>query len=155
MKNIRIAFWLLATLCVAASCNKSSLLGSELFESDKLNLQFTDSLTIRAVNETSDSVIMSSGGIAFYDLLPLGWLRDSIFGSQEAAIYSNFLNVTSPDTSTFPTATIDSVRLILPYNGSNIYGDTTLEQKVSVFRLTTELKSDIIFSNRGSPWDPS
>lgn len=151
MKNTWIAFIGLAIfITIAVSCNKTSLVGAELFENDKLNLQFTDTLTVNALNDAPTSFVMSIKNATSYDFLPIGNVPDASFGKFEAAIYSKF-GTTNASLPPFPmgdTAIVDSVRLILPYSAANVYGDTTATQKFVVYRLTEELKSDTIYSDR-------
>ena len=155
MKNTWIALVGLAVvLMVAASCNKTSLLGSELFETDKLNLKFTDTLSVNLLNDAPTPVLMSVLGVVPYDNLSIGNVNDAYFGKTESTIYANFGtrgNTTLPDFITAYPEFIDSVRLILPYVASGTYGDTLATQKFSVYRLTTELKADTIYSDKTFP----
>ncbi len=151
MKNIWIALVGL-TVCIAigASCNKTSLVGAELFENDKLNLQFTDTLSINALTDAPTPILMYVKGATPYDNLPIGNANDAYFGKFESSIYAQFglKDVTAPIFPSLDTAKIDSIRLILPYAGSvYVYGDTTVSQKFVVYRLTKELKADTIYSN--------
>jgi Domain of unknown function (DUF4270) len=155
MKNTWIAFVGLAIcLTLAAACNKTTLVGAELFESDKLNLQTTDTLSINALNDAPEPVLMYLKSIGAYDVLPLGNMPDAYFGNLESSLYMQFglQNIAVPP---FPTLSqdsvrVDSIRLILPY-AAGTYGDTTATQKFSVYRLTSELKADTIYSNKIFP----
>ena len=153
MKNTWIALIGLAVvLTVAASCNKTSLLGSELFETDKLNLKFTDTLSLNLLNDAPTPVLMSVKGAVAYDNLCIGNVADPYFGNTESTIYANFGTrgtsvLVYPDFLSVATAIVDSVRLILPY-GTAVYGDTTTAQKLSAYRLTEELKGDTIYSDK-------
>jgi Domain of unknown function (DUF4270) len=152
MKNIWTAFVGLAVcLTIAASCNKTSLIGAELFENDKLNLKFTDSLKISALNEAPTRVVMMVKGVLPYDNLSVGNVPDAFFGSTESSIYANFGTRNNQGLPTFlsvPTAIVDSVRLIMPYTPVAIYGDTMTPQKLVVYRLTDELVGDTIYSDQ-------
>jgi Domain of unknown function (DUF4270) len=151
MKNIWIAFVGLAVcLTIAASCNKTSLIGAELFENDKLNLQFTDTLSINALTDAPTSVLMSVKDASGYDNLAVGNVPDAYFGKLESAIYANFgiRNATQPTFPSLDSAVIDSVRLVMPYYAGGTYGDTTATQKLVVYRLTEELKGDTIYSDK-------
>ncbi len=155
MKNTWIALVGLAVvLMVAASCNKTSLLGSELFDNDRLNLKFTDTVSINLLNDAPRSVLMAVKGAVGYDNLCVGNVPDAYFGKTESAIYANFGtrgNTALPDFIRTYAGVIDSVRLVLPYVASGTYGDTTATQKLSVYRLTTELKADTIYSDKIFP----
>ena len=153
MKNTWIALVGLAVvLTIAASCNKTSLLGSELFETDKLNLKFTDTLTINVLNDAPAPVLMSVKGAVPFDNLCVGNVPDAYFGKTESTIYANFGTrgtgvIVYPDFLSVSTAIVDSVRLILPY-ATGTYGDTTATQKLSAYRLSEELKADTIYSDK-------
>jgi Domain of unknown function (DUF4270) len=151
MKNIWIAFVGLAVcLTITASCNKTSLLGSELFENDKLNLTFTDTLSINALNDAPAPVLMHIKNIVDYDNLPIGNMPDAYFGTLQSTIYAQFglQNVSAPIFPSLDSAKIDSVRFIMPYYASGTYGDTTATQKLVVYRLTEQLKADTIYSDK-------
>jgi Domain of unknown function (DUF4270) len=151
MKNIWIAFVGLAVcLTITASCNKTSLLGSELFENDKLNLTFTDTLSINALNDAPAPVLMHIKNIVGYDNLSIGNMPDAYFGTLQSTIYAQFglQNITAPIFPSLDSAKIDSIRFIMPYYASGTYGDTMATQKFSVYRLTDELKADTIYSNK-------
>jgi Domain of unknown function (DUF4270) len=156
MKNIRIFLFLsIAVSLLTLACNKASLLGSDLFESDKLNLKFTDSLAISAINDIQDVVPMYENGGIQSVTLPVGRMVDNFFGTTESQIYANFSNSTN-FSSIVKDSTIDSVRLVLPYYAPFVYGDTTVEQELAVYRLTERLtgdniKSDKTFAHEATP----
>ena len=148
MKNILIAFSAFALLLTSISCNESSLLGADLFEGEKLNLTFTDTLTINAVSEKVDSVLVYSTSPYYYDSLPFGKVNDPIFGLTESRIYTQLrFDVTSLPAIPFATAVLDSAFLDLVYSPTRIYGDTLAQQTVNVYRLTESIPSENIYSN--------
>jgi Domain of unknown function (DUF4270) len=151
MKNTWIAlFGLAVCLTIAASCNKTSLVGAELFENDKLNLQFTDTLTINALTDAPAPVMMYFKNATPIDNLPIGNMPDAYFGKLESTIYANFgtRNYALPDFLGTSVEVIDSVRLILPYSAIGTYGDTTAVQKLTVYQLQNELKGDTLYSDQ-------
>ena len=152
MKNILIAFSAFALLLTSLSCNDSSLLGADLFEGEKLNLTFTDTLTINAVSETVDSVLLYSTAPYYYDSVPFGRMNDPIFGLTESRIYSKLVfDTSSLSTIDYATVTIDSAFLDLVYSPSRFYGEEsalqTTQQTVGIYRLTEDLPSENIYSN--------
>lgn len=151
MKNILLVLSALALFLTSISCNESSLLGADLFEGEKLNLQFTDTLTINALTEKTDSVLVYSTAPYYYDSLPCGKVNDPFFGLTEARIYSQFrFDSTIIPTVNLSVAVIDSAFLDLVYNGSpsRIYGDTLNPQTLGIYRLTQAIPSETIYSNR-------
>jgi Domain of unknown function (DUF4270) len=145
MKNIILSLAALsAILLFNSSCNESTLLGAGLFDKENLDLVFTDSLSMNALSETNDSVIVNSGGVSFV-YLPIGKVKDATFGMYEARAYTE-LDTTSP--YNFSGGTIDSVVFVMAYNANGIYGDTTQSQKLSLFRLAESMKTGNIYSNQ-------
>jgi hypothetical protein len=138
MKNIILALtFLSAILLFNSSCNDSTLLGADLFKNELLDLTFTDSLSISGISETNDSVIVNSGG-SFINL-PIGKVKDLTFGSYEARAYTE---LDSTSAYNFATGKIDSVVFIMGYNAGGVYGDTNEIQKLSLYRLTENMKVD-------------
>ena len=148
MKNILLAFG--ATLAVlltlsTVSCSDASQLGADLFISDTLNLKFTDTLTINAVTDPVDSILVQTADGGFTNML-LGNVADPTFGNTDARIYTQLTTGSAlPDFSFVEsfTAYVDLV-----YNPRRVYGDTSSLQRVNVYRLTDTISIDDIFSNK-------
>ena len=155
MKNILFALAVISAVFTNTSCSDPSLLGADLFNNEKLNLQFTDTLTINAVNEPADSFIVNTKTTASLDYLLLGNVADPVFGPTEAQIFSQFRfsGVTTP--TEVATADSFSVYLELYYNSANVYGDTTANQKVSVYRLTEEIPDETLYSSKVFKSEPT
>ncbi len=151
MKNILIAFSAFTLLITSISCNESSLLGADLFEGEKLNLTFTDTLTINAVSENVDSVLVYSTSPYYYDSLPFGKVNDPIFGLTESRIYTQLrFDFMSLPAIPFATVVLDSAFLDLVYSPTRIYGDTLAQQTLNVYRLTESIPTENIYSNRST-----
>jgi Domain of unknown function (DUF4270) len=153
MKNILITLCAFVLLLTSISCNETSLLGADLFEGEKLNLTFTDTLSINAVSETLDSVLVYSTSPYYYDSVPFGRVNDPIFGLTESRIYSKLLFDTSALSAIdLATVIIDSSFLDLVYSPSRFYGEEaalqTTQQTVGIYRLTEDIPSENIYSNR-------
>jgi Domain of unknown function (DUF4270) len=144
MKNIILALTALsAILLFNSSCNESTLLGSELFENENLKLVATDSLSINALTDTNDSVVVNSSGSFVF--LPIGKVKDLTFGTYEARAYTE---LDSTSAYNFAGGRIDSVVFIIGYNAAGVYGDTTQTQKLSIYRLTENIKTGTIYSSQ-------
>ena len=148
MKNIFFALAVLAAIFSTTSCSDPSLLGADLFKDEKLNLQFTDTLSINAITEPADSFIVNTKTTASLDNLLLGNVVDPVFGTADAQIYSQFRYAGGSVPTTVTTADSFTVYLELYYNSANVYGDTTAEQKVSVYRLTEEIPDETLYSSK-------
>ena len=142
MKNLFIASVSLIVFLIVGACNKSSQLGANLFDGDKLNLTFSDTLiTVTAETENPDSVsvlnISAAGATTSLSTLPLGKMYDNVFGVTDARIFSNFYYNTTARIALEGGVNyiLDSVKFVLAYNGADTYGDTTDVQNISLFRL--------------------
>ncbi len=148
MKNILFTLAVLTAVFTNTSCSDPSLLGADLFNNEKLNLQFTDTLTINAVNEPADSFIVNTKTTASLDYLLLGNVADPVFGPTEAQIFSQFRYSGASTPTEVATADSFSVYLELYYNSANVYGDTLADQKVSVYRLTEDIPDETLYSSK-------
>ena len=148
MKNILFALAVISAVFTNTSCSDPSLLGADLFKDEKLNLQFTDTLTINAVNEPADSFVVNTKTTASLDYLLLGNVADPVFGPTEAQIFSQFRFSGVATPTDVATADSFSVYLELYYNSANVYGDTLADQKVSVYRLTEEIPDETLYSSK-------
>ena len=131
-----------ALLFIFPSCTKPTLIGAELFENNTLNVQFTDTVTLKAFSEKPDSVVTfsanwstSSSGDAHYGSMLLGCFKDPTFGASKAYIYTQ---LEPKDSVNYPAnvVKVDSVAMYLPYNRAYVYGDTTQPLTLSIYRLT-------------------
>ncbi len=146
MKNIVVASVISFVLIAFASCTKSSELGLNIFATDQINALFTDTLSISAVNESSDSILMYNYGNSPFDSLLVGKINDSLFGLQQSQIFFKPLSLNVPNLG---AAVFDSVVMVLGYSVANNYGDTTDLQNFEVYRLTEDMaNTDIIYSNK-------
>jgi hypothetical protein len=144
MKNIILSLASLSVILLFnSSCNDSTLLGSDLFKDENLKLISTDSLSLNALTETNDSVVVSSGGTFVF--LPIGTVKDLIFGTYEARAYTELDSTT---TYNFAGGKIDSVVFVMGYNADGVYGDTTQTQKLSLYRLTEKIRTGSIYSSQ-------
>lgn len=140
-----LAFFLLTLF----SCNDPTTIGSDLLAGDQLDVNFTDTLTIRAWSTRQDSIKTYdpnplSSGYAFF---PCGDFLDPIFGRSIARINARLsLNTSPPD---FRDVTVDSIVLILPYESKQAYGKFNEVFKLEVRELDEKLPdSTSFFSNR-------
>ncbi len=147
MKNIVVAGVISFFLIAIASCNKSSELGLNIFANDQINALFTDTLSISAINESSDSVLVYNYGSTPFDSLLVGRINDSLFGIQESQIFFKPLSISIP--SNLGTAVFDSIVMVLGYSVANNYGDTADLQKLEVYRLTEDMaQTNVIYSTK-------
>ncbi len=146
MKNIVVAGVISFFLIAVASCTKSSELGLNIFANDQINALFTDTLSISAINESNDSVLMYNYGSTPFDSLLVGKINDSLFGLTQSQIFFKPLSLNLPNLG---GAVFDSVVMVMGYSVANNYGDTTDMQTLEVYRLTENMAlTDVIYSNK-------
>ena len=133
---------LLLTMGLISSCDKPGSIGEDLvlMEDSKLNVTFTDTLTINAYSQTVDSVTTNK---LKYNLL--GSYYDDVFGTTTASIYTQMrLSESNVDFGANPIC--DSVILTLRYKG--FYGDTASEQTLRAYEVNEKMYIDsLYFSN--------
>lgn len=140
--NILISLALLITIGFFTSCDKPGNIGEDLvlLEDNKLNVTYTDTLTINAYSVLVDSVTTNK---LKYNLL--GSFYDGVFGTTTASIYTQ-LRLSENNVDFGANAICDSVILTLRYDG--FYGDTASEQTLRVYEVDENIYPDsIYFSN--------
>lgn len=145
MKVLLYSLVVSATLVFTFACNKATLVGSDLFVPDSINLFFKDDFDISAVTKRVDSVVTFDGASSISSLI-VGELDDPVFGKVKADAYVELNRSTTviPDfqyvvDGASLRARIDSVVLILAYNSEGFYGDTTLRHDVEISVLDEPL----------------
>jgi Domain of unknown function (DUF4270) len=142
-------FTFLILICVVFSCTKSSTLGEDFINSDKLNVRFTDTFNIEAISELKDSVLVYDDSSSFTfkpQYMTLGNVTDPVFGETNACIYSQFTPVSTP---IFKLPKVDSLYLYLSFakSGYKFYGDTSVAMNINIYRLNEELDKKKYYSN--------
>lgn len=116
-----------------SSCKKEGELTPDFAENTSFTF-FTDSIKINSNTRVGDSILADRIATGL-----LGTYKDSSFGKSTSSIYvqpllpTNFLVLGSSEEQLL----VDSVILSLSY--SNWYGDTSVSQNISVFRLDEKL----------------
>lgn len=154
MKILLYCFVVSSFLLFTFSCNKTSLVGSDLFIPDSIELFFKDDFDISAKTIRGDSIVTFDGVNSFSTLM-IGELLDPVFGTTTAEAYTD-LSLLSTSNIDFKytqdgvekQAILDSVVLILGYQPISFYGDTTLAHDIEVRLLEEDIFDvDSLFSN--------
>lgn len=115
------------------TCKKPALEDTALIPDNNFNLEFTDTLTLRAYSVREESVDVTSA-----TLCVLGFMDDPDFGKTTAGFYLPFMLVPGTDSAVFDDGPVvlDSVILYLRYFGT--YGDwsKTYPQAVTVYEMS-------------------
>lgn len=147
-KSFLIVQVMLASTLLFSGCSDPDTIGLEgLPPGDGLQTVYSDTCTI--VNQ-----IVLEDSLQTDELSEqlLGCINDASFGISTASIYAQVNLAGTPSFGTNPIA--DSLVLILGYDG--YYGDTTEQQTVNVYHLTTDMYPDsIYYSNASFAYDPT
>ena len=134
---------LLISLFLFASCNESNTLGLDLDPENAVQGALVDTLTIQTKTMADDPTptFYGASSEANPSMLPLGFIKDPVFGTSEASLA---LSVAVPN-SAFSFGTnpiIDSAVLVLPY-APQFYGDTTTSvYSIDVHQLTNNIAKE-------------
>jgi len=126
-------------LLVTTSCNEPSLIGAEVVDPDRADVELTDTLTLLATTVNGDSVQTYNSLDLLVSYL-CGNLDDPIFGNSKATINTQLRLTGQPDSTVFQNsipnneAFLDSVVLVLEYDTARFYGllNSNLDLTVSI-----------------------
>ncbi|MCB0570550.1 MAG: DUF4270 family protein [Phaeodactylibacter sp.] len=155
MKLSAALFPALAFSLLLASCADPILAGGSLLGQDKADVDFTDTLSIRASTISNDSIRtyspFTSSQLSNY---LFGTFNDPVFGKTTASIFAQvYPESRSP---VFGDITIDSIVLILPYYEDGNYGPIDDELfGMDVMRLEETLdENEEYYSNKDIAVNP-
>jgi hypothetical protein len=141
--NFITLFLLFSVLFASISCKKDmSSIGLNIKDRDDLlNAVFTDTATLIAYSVLEDS--LNTTGLVFNFL---GFVKDEIFGSTTASIYTQ-LYPSGNNVNFGDAPQLDSIVLTLRYTGA-FFGDTLNPFAIQVYELDEEISAtDTFFSN--------
>lgn len=145
-------------LILIPACTDPTEIGADLLDGDKAEVGFTDTLTVIATTEKTDSILtyfpVFTAAEAFQSY-PVGDMNDPVLGKSKAQIYAQLsLSQLLPDLEA--AAKIDSIVLVLPYDTANVYGFLNQEYGLSIHRLTEDMDEDLsYYSNDSFQSDPT
>ena len=139
----------IAAICFTYSCSKTTLVGSDLFVPDSIELFYKDDFEITAKTVRGDSVVTSEPA-TFLNSLVLGKSVDPIFGTTvaEAYIDTHLEFSLAPgfqyedENGVMKTAILDSVVLVLAYSPTQFYADSTVYHNLTVNALNEQIPSE-------------
>lgn len=147
MKQIIKALLVLMVGLWLVNCNDPTTIGSGLLDGDQLDLDFTDTITlVGKIVEDGDSIVTypGSSGLRLESFL-VGVIDDEVYGRTESSIFTNpyLTNNEIPKFARgafFPSAELDSIILVLPWDSLGTYADTLNElYSLEVFELEEPL----------------
>jgi len=130
----------LSLLIVASACNDSVLVGSELLESEELDVTYIDSLVISAKTIEGDSSVtfrkLDQDGYSTTSYM-VGSIADSEFGAASSTTYfTPTIIATYPD---FATKPLDSVVMVLTLDSLSSYGDRSAVHDLTLSVLKSRM----------------
>ncbi|HMX42034.1 MAG TPA: DUF4270 family protein, partial [Saprospiraceae bacterium] len=121
-------------LLLAAACTKSTPFGADLLNDQLADYDFTDTITVSYTVEREDSVLTSDRSFTAAYML-CGELKDPQFGNAASQIFSLVQMADLSPNFRKTTHKFDSLVMYLRYAPAGVYGDTTQQQTLRVFRL--------------------
>lgn len=133
-------------LFLTTSCNDSNLIGAEVVDPDRADVEFTDTLTLLGTSVFGDSV-RTYNSLSLLGSYLCGTLDDPILGRSESDIYTQLRLGGTPDSSVFQglsggTTKLDSVIFVLTYDTASFFGKINTEQDISVHILDEDMDNN-------------
>lgn len=134
--------------CWMSACSDPTTIGSNLIDEESLlNVQYTDTFTVRAKTILSDSVrtapivqttTAATGFVEITRPYLLGTLNDPVFGHSSASIYTQ-VRLRQNNINLGDDLQLDSIVLSLAYDPLGSYGDLTSKTDVYVYEVIEDL----------------
>ena len=121
-----------------AACNDPAAIDTDLIDQDRANVEFKNDFSLITTTVAEDSVQTYSVGNQLGSY-PCGIFNDPVFGETEASIYAQMRLVSVPD---YNNTTFDSVVLSLAYADTGLYGDSTEQVSLGVYRILEDLDGE-------------
>ena len=148
MKQIIVAlFSAFLVVLLLNACADPTGIGADLLEEDQVDVEFTDTLSLKSKIERSDSVRTYSPFLSSQlNSYLFGNFKDPVFGNTLA---SNYLQLRLEfDKVDFTNSVLDSIILVIPYDTTGIYGDISETFGMDILQVVEEMpRLDEHFSN--------
>ncbi|MFM2268484.1 MAG: hypothetical protein RL757_1925 [Bacteroidota bacterium] len=123
-----------------SACAKDLGVGNDFVDGDRLNVKFTDTLTLKTSSVPVDSVTFLQTNVGRNSLY-VGNYNDAIFGNVNAEIYTQIspnLSVAIPNFSRL--VGVDSVIFTMGYDSTRCVGNFTNNMTLELYRLKDTIK---------------
>lgn len=139
----RIVFWMaIVSMIVLSSCGNDTIVGSGLLTEEELNVEFIDTVSLKAKTIAVDSTLVFTFGNTSTQTFMMGRLEDSYFGIAESEIMATAGisgNGFNPDFEGVEQGDLDSCILVLHLDTLGVYGDPDATFDIEVFRLLEDV----------------
>ncbi len=140
-KTMACAITMLIAMLIGYACTKPTSFGGDLLDDQLADYEYTDTITMNCTLVREDNTLTTSD-INTAPYLLCGEILDPVFGKVRADIYTLFAPTSFNPDFNKATATLDSAVMYLGYDVSGVYGDTSQQQTIRVFKLTEQIKND-------------
>ncbi len=142
MSIFRTFLWI-GVVLVAAACSKSTLVGSELLENERADVQYVDSLDLRFTTVVDDSVQTFPASLdRRRENYLLGQISDPVFGTSASEIYMHIGLGFSSNPLNLLSGEIDSVVLYMEYDTNGLYGEQGVPVSIEVRQMLESMDID-------------
>ena len=139
----RFVFWMAVVGIVAlTSCGNDTIVGSGLLSEEELNVEFIDTVSLKAKTIAVDSTLVFNFGNTSTQTFMMGRLDDPYFGVVESEVIATAGvsgNGFLPNFDDVELGDLDSCILVLHLDTLGVYGDPDATFDIEVFRLTQDL----------------
>jgi len=139
MKYFFIYLWAsMSMFLLLAACNDPAAIDTDLIDQDRADVVFKNDFSLTASTIEEDSVQTYNVGNQL-NSYPCGIFVDPVFGETEASIYGQVRLVSVPD---YDDVTFDSIVLSLAYSNPGLYGDSTEQVSLDVYRILEDIDGE-------------
>ncbi|MGB4958848.1 MAG: DUF4270 family protein, partial [Saprospiraceae bacterium] len=137
-KTITNICWVwVVVLGMMTGCQDPLTVGSELLESERLNLEVISDLKLNSQTIAGTTVLTHRPEVDSRTYL-LGQLNDNLFGKVNAELYMKFQMISAIKANYHLESSLkfDSLVLVLQYDSTATYANSSAAQQIDIFQLT-------------------
>ncbi len=153
-ENYKYPIWIVTLFIIfALGCQDPILVGSDLLEDEKINIETVDTFNLSSFTIPGERVVTHRVNVDSRNYL-LGQLNDPVFGKTTSELYLRFqMGVNKANYHTEVGLKFDSLVLTMQYDSTATYGSTSSTQKLEVFQLEkTYSERDTFYSDINFPF---
>lgn len=140
---IKGLFGVLLLAILLSACTDPTNIGSELLEDDQANVDFSDTITIKASTVIGDTIRTYSPIVSSQlEYYLFGDMKDPVFGQAKSSLYVQPRPNVLGQNFTMADDDIDSIILVLPYDTLAFYGIYQQLFKMNVFQVEEDISRD-------------
>ncbi len=149
-KKYPITTWVsILIIGLLGACQDPIIVGSDLLDEERLDIAVTDTFSLSSYTVSGEKVTTHNPGVNSKTYM-LGQLDDVLFGKISAEIYLKCLATSTalPNYHLEKDAQFDSLILVLKYDSTATYANTSSLQKIEMYQLNDKYSDvDTFYSN--------